>query len=39
MQENMNSYGENKTRKVGAKIKFCANFVLCAKAAQDYLHK
>ena len=35
----MNSYEENKMRKVGAKVLSCANFVLCAKLAQDYLCK
>ncbi len=35
----MNSYGENEIRKVGAKIQFCDDLALCAKAAQDYLRK
>jgi hypothetical protein len=35
-EENVNSYKENKKRKDGAKIQFCAVFVLCAKTAQDY---
>jgi hypothetical protein len=34
-----NSYEENEMRKVGAKKQFCADFALCAKAAQHYLHK
>jgi hypothetical protein len=38
-EENMNSYEENEKCKNGAKIQFCAIFVLCAKTAQDYLHK
>jgi hypothetical protein len=38
-KENMNSYKENKKRKDGAKIQFCAVFALCAKTAQDYLRK
>ena len=32
----MNSYGEKKMC-IGAKIQFCTDLVLCAKAAQDYL--
>jgi hypothetical protein len=32
-KENMNSYEENKKRKDGAQIQFCAVFVLCAKMA------
>jgi hypothetical protein len=38
-EENMNSYEVNKKRKDGAKIQVCAVFALCAKTAQDYLHK
>jgi hypothetical protein len=38
-KENMNSYKENKKRKDGTKIQFCAIFALCAKTAQDYLCK
>jgi hypothetical protein len=38
-EENMNSYKENKKRKDGAKIHFCAFFALCAKMGQDYLCK
>jgi hypothetical protein len=38
-EENMNSYEENKKRKDGTKIQFCAVFALCGKAAQDYLRK
>jgi hypothetical protein len=38
-EENMNSYEENEKCKDGAKIQFCAVFALCAKTAQDYLHK
>ena len=34
---NVNSYEENKMRKVGAKIQFCTDFTLCAKPAQDYI--
>jgi hypothetical protein len=38
-KKNMNSYEENKKCKDGAKIQFCIIFALCAKMAQDYLHK
>ncbi len=38
-EENMNSYEENEKHKDGAKIQFCIVFALCAKTAQDYLHK
>jgi hypothetical protein len=37
--EYMDSYEENKKRKDGAKIQFCAVFALCSKTAQGYLCK